>query len=100
MKGGYKILWTDHALKELAETYDYLETHFTEREMRNLSTEIDKALKLISENPSLFPLSKIKGVRRIVIKRFNTMYYQEKENNTVEIISFFSNRQNPDKRKI
>ncbi len=99
MEGGYRILWTDHALKELAETYNYLETHFTEREMRKLSTEIDKTLKLISINPSLFPKSELKEVRRIVIKKFNTMYYREKEN-TIEILSFFSNRQNPDKGKI
>jgi len=99
MESGYKILWTDHALKELAETYDYLETHFTEREMRKLSIEIDKTLTFISLNPSLFPLSEFKGIRRINIKKFNTMYYREKEN-TVEILSFFSNRQNPDKRKI
>ena len=62
MESGYKIFWTDHALNELAETYDYLETHFTEREMRKLSTEIDKTLKLISINPSLFPLSEFKGI--------------------------------------
>lgn len=99
MESGYKILWTDHALKELAETYDYLEKNFTEYEIRKLSTEIDKTLKLIAINPSLFPLSEFKGIRRIVIKKFNTMYYREKEN-TVEILSFFSNRQNPDNRKI
>jgi len=99
MESGYKILWTDHALKELAETYDYLKIHFTKREMNKLSTEIDKTLKLISINPSLFPLSEFKGVRRIIIKKFNTMYYREKEN-TVEILSFFSNRQDPNKRKI
>jgi len=31
MVSGYKILWTDHALEELTKTYDYLETHFTDR---------------------------------------------------------------------
>lgn len=67
--------------------------------MRKLATEIDKTLKLIVANPTLFPLSEFKGVRRIVIKEFNTMYYREKEN-TVEILSFFSNRQNLDKRKM
>lgn len=97
MENGYKILWTNHALKELSETYDYLETNFTEREMKKLSLEIDKTLKLISINPRLFPLSEFKGVRKIAIKKFNTMYYRENEN-TVEILSFFSNRQNPDKR--
>lgn len=99
MESGYKILWTDHALKELTKTYSYLETHFTEREMRKLSIEIDKTLQLISVNPNLFPISKHKGVRRVVITKFNTMYYIKRER-TIEILSFFSNRQNPDKTKV
>jgi len=99
MESGYKILWTDYALKELANTYEYLEVNFTTRELKKLSTEIDATLKLISRNPKLFPISKSKGIRRVVIKKFNTMYYREKEN-AIEILSFFSNRQNPENNKI
>ena len=98
MKSGYKILWTEHALNELSDTYEYLELHFTERELKKLSSELDRTLQLISQNPYLFPLSELKGVRRIVIKKYNTIYYLEKEN-CIEILSFFSNRQNPNKRK-
>ena len=57
MKSGYNILWSAHALNELSDTYDYLELHFTERELKKLSTELDRTLKLISQNPSLFPRS-------------------------------------------
>ncbi|WP_410530002.1 type II toxin-antitoxin system RelE/ParE family toxin [Winogradskyella sp. SM1960] len=99
MENGYNILWTDHALSELAKTYEYLELHFTNRELIKLSIEIDRTLKLISKNPNLFPLSESRGIRRVVIKKFNTIYYRENKNN-VEILSFFSNRQNPNKRKI
>ena len=42
MESGYKILWTDHALEELAKTFEYLETHFTNKEIKKLSVEIDK----------------------------------------------------------
>ena len=99
MKSGYKILWTEHALNELSDTYEYLELHFTERELKKLSTELDRTLNLISQNPYLFPISELKGVRRAVIKKFNTLYYREK-GNYIEILSFFSNQQNPNKRKI
>ena len=99
MENGYRILWTDHALSELVKTYEYLEIHFTKRELTKLSIEIDRTLQLISKNPSLFPLSESHGIRRVVIKKFNTMYYRENES-YVEILSFFSNRQNPDKRKL
>ena len=99
MKNGYKILWTEHALNELADTYEYLELHYTERELKKLSIELDKTLKLISHNPSLFPISEFKETRKVVIKKFNTLYYR-KRNNSVEILSFFSNRQSPSKRKL
>ena len=92
MENGYRILWTDHALDELSDTYDYLEKHFTEREMRKLSIELDKILTLISRKPKLFALSKFVGLRRVVVKKHNTLYYRVNLD-YVEIISFFSNRQ-------
>ncbi len=100
MKNGYKILWTDNALNELKKTVDFLEEHWTEKEIRNLATNLENTLKLISNNPYLFQASEIKKeVRRAVILKLNTLYYRVNENN-VEILSFFSNRQNPKKRKL
>ncbi|MFS4483156.1 type II toxin-antitoxin system RelE/ParE family toxin [Hyunsoonleella sp. 2307UL5-6] len=99
MVSGYKILWTDHALIELADTYEYLVVNFTERELKQLSAEIDKTLRLIAQNPSLFPLSESRGIHRAIVKKYNTIYYREKKG-YVEILSFFSNRQNPNKIKL
>lgn len=100
MKNGYKILWTDNAIKELEKTIEYLEVHWTEKELINLATHIEKTLNLISQNPHLFQASDFKKeVRRAVILTLNTLYYRVNEN-SVEILSFFSNRQNPRKRKL
>ena len=96
MESGYNIFWTDYALSELADTYEYLELNFTQREMKKLSVEIEQVLDLISRNPNLFPVSDSLGVRKVVIKRFNTMYYRVNQNQ-IEIISFFSNRQSPER---
>jgi len=68
MKNGCKIYWTDNALRELKETFDYLEKNWTDKELKNASLEIERTLKLISENPTLFPISNQKNVRRSVIK--------------------------------
>lgn len=76
MKSGYKIFWTNHAESELEET-----------------------LELISNNPKIFPFSDKKEVHKAVLLKYNSIYYREK-NNTVEILSFFSNRQNPEKRNL
>jgi plasmid stabilization system protein ParE len=100
MKSGYRILWTDNALLELKKTVDYLEQNWTERELKKLATQLEKTLQLISQNPYLFQASDVKkNVRRAVVLSVNSIYYRILEND-VEIISFFSNRQSPDKRKL
>jgi plasmid stabilization system protein ParE len=100
MKNGYKILWTNHALKELEDTISYLEEKWTDKELQNLAIKMEETLLLISHNPNLFQVSEVKkDIRRVVILTYNTLYYRVK-NNQIEIISFFSNRQNPKKRKL
>jgi len=100
MKNGHKILWTDNALKELQDTIEYLQEHWSDKELRNLANNLEKTLNLISNNPNLFQSSEYKkDIRRAVVMKLNTLYYKVNEN-TVEIISFFSNRQNPIKRKL
>jgi len=100
MKNGYKIEWTDNALSELKITFEYIENNWTEKELRKLSQEIERTLNLISNNPNIFPITESRNVRKAVVKKLNTMYYRETIERKIEILSFFSNRQNPNKRKI
>lgn len=99
MRNGYKILWTDHALSELAQTILYLEQNFSDKEIQKLAQKIENTIELISHNPNLFPKSEKKNVHKAVILKYNTLYYRIK-GDIVEIISLFSNRQSPKKRKI
>ena len=64
MESGFKIQWTDYALKELADTYEYLELNFSQKELNKLSVEIERVLRLISKNPKLFPKSEPNNIRR------------------------------------
>jgi plasmid stabilization system protein ParE len=100
MTNGYKILWTDFALSELKDAIEYLNEKWTERELQNFAKEIEKTVNLLSHNPNLFQASDLKKeIRRVIVAKHNTLYYQIK-GNTVEILSFFSNRQNPKIRKL
>jgi len=100
MKNGYRILWTDFTLLELERTIKYIEENWTEKELRILASKLEEMLSLLSQNPNLFQVSDIKkDIRRVVVMNHNTLYYRIVKDH-VEIISFFSNRQNPGKRKI
>ena len=75
MKNGYKILWTNHALKELEDTITYLEEKWTDKELQNLAVKMEETLLLISHNPYLFQVSEVKkDIRRVVILTYNTLY--------------------------
>ena len=100
MISGYKIQWTDHAISELKETIEYLENNWTERELRTFSAKLDHTIELISKSPEIFPASfEKKNIRKAVVEKHNNLYYRINKN-TVEIVSLFSNRKNPKKKKI
>ncbi|WP_203255794.1 type II toxin-antitoxin system RelE/ParE family toxin [Hyunsoonleella ulvae] len=100
MKSGYKILWTDHAISELKETLEYLENNWTERELRTFSLKLDHTIELISKAPEIFPTSiGKKNIRKAVVEKHNNLYYRINKN-SIEIVSLFSNRKHPKKKKI
>jgi len=83
-------------LSELEKTIEYLESNFARKQLEKLSQKIESIVKLISQNPRLFSKSDDKGVYRVTILKFNTMYYRV-QSDSIEILSFFSNRQDPHK---
>jgi plasmid stabilization system protein ParE len=99
MPNGYKVVWTNHALNELGAAFTYIEENFTNKEARALALEIERVLHYISINPYLFPESTTTQVRRVVLMKYNTMYYRIAGKH-VEVLAFFSNRQNPENLKL
>ena len=86
-------------MEELSETVEYLKREFSQKEIDNLGDEIERICSIISQNPNIFPHSDRLQTRKAVILKFNTLYYRIM-NDQVEILSFFSNRQSPDKMKL
>ncbi|WP_026811240.1 type II toxin-antitoxin system RelE/ParE family toxin [Arenibacter latericius] len=100
MKSGYKVLWTDHAISELKETIEYLENNWTKKELRIFSAKLDHTIELISKSPEIFPASiEKKDIRKAVVEKHNNLYYRINKN-SIEIVSLFSNKRKPTKKKI
>ncbi|WP_326982500.1 type II toxin-antitoxin system RelE/ParE family toxin [Chryseobacterium sp. MYb264] len=98
MENGYNIFWTPNALSELEQTIEYLQNNFTDKEIKKLVHKLESITEIISKNPNIFPKSEDKNIHKAVILEFNTMYYRVRKEN-IEILSFFSNRQSPQKKK-
>ena len=100
MKSTYKVVWSDNSLSELKEIVGYLETNWTNKEISRFFKKLERTIKQISINPLMFPKTeKRESVRRCVLSKQLTLYYQV-DTNYLYIISLFDNRRNPNKKNI
>ena len=100
MKSGYNIEWTDEALQNLDLIIAYLLNGWSEKILEKFAKKLDKRIITISRNPFTFPVSGIrKNVRRCVLSKQTTIYYEIKKD-VVVILTLFDNRSDPNSLKI
>jgi len=94
-----KISWTPTARRTYFKVLDYLTENWTRREVVNFINEVENLLNQITNNPEMFQASrKKKNVRKALITKHNTLYYRVKpRKKELELITFWDNRQNPNK---
>lgn len=61
--------------------------------------DVEITIELIKSNPDLYPLTDHKGVRKAVIRKQVTMFF-EVSNQEIHVIRFWNNYQNPDRLKL
>lgn len=94
----YSIIWTDFAKNEyyrtlewwfeLTQSYGYIE---------KIEDEVSYYEKLLIDNPKMGKeVIEEKQIRRVLIL-FNFSMFYRIDNNTIQIVSFFDNRQDPEK---
>ena len=92
MKNTYELVWTNEALKGLESILDYLQNNFPIQVTRKFVTQLDKQLKMILQNPALFPASEIYNeVRRMIVHRLTTVYYVVRDQQII-LITIIDNR--------
>jgi len=94
MKNGYSVTWSDEALRNLDDIFNYLETNFSEREIRRFARKLDKMVAAIVSQPDAFPVLEVKReVRRCVLSKQTTIYYQVlPERHEISIVTLYDNR--------
>jgi len=94
-----KVSWTPTARITYFKVLEYLEEAWTKKEIQNFIDEVEKVISQIITDPYMFEASrKKKNVRKGFVTKHNTLYYRVKpRKKEVELITFWDNRQNPDK---
>lgn len=90
-----RIIWSPKALQDYANIVDYLQIEWTPKEIQRFVDRVEKALTILSLGKVDFKKVKNKPFRVIVIKKQISIFYRNQEENIVEIIRFWDNRQNP-----
>ncbi len=96
-----KIIWSPRAKLSFDELVLFLERKWEPKVISKLFMELELSLKLISDNPYLFPLVSVKKqIRKCVIRKRTILFFLiNQKTNTVELILLIDGRINPLKFK-
>ena len=94
------ILWSDIAKEDYWSNIDYLLDKWTEKEAAAFIELVDNTLRLIGQNPVMFAKTGYKNIRSVVIMPQITLFYNILDKNTIELVRFWNNRQDPKRLKL
>lgn len=97
----YKVIWSSLAIKTYISNIEFLELIWTEKEILNFIDAVKRKLQLIANHPNIgSATNKRQNVRKSVIHRRVILFYRvKKRERQIELIQFWSTRQNPGKTK-
>ena len=84
------------ASQKLEKLLLFLETKWSVKVKKDVVLKLDDCLKKIQALPDSFPASEaVKGLRKCGVTKQTTIYYKYSAS-TIDIITFFDSRQNPE----
>jgi len=89
------IIWTDDAVDDVLQNIDYLEKYCSKKVVDKFAIKIDAVLDKLSKGNLTFKSSKYKETYEVPIVKQITLYYQIQDN-TILLIRFWNNYQNPE----
>ena len=94
-----KVFWTSDATESFNSAISYLESNWTDKEVRNFVKATDRTIVLISNFPRIFRRSAKKNIHQAVITKQTSLFYQV-EKKHIELLLFWDNRRNPKSLKL
>lgn len=92
-----KVVISKTAEKKLDKLLDYLSQKWSVTVKRAFVKKLDSTIKIINNQPEIFPESKKgKGLRKCVITKQTTLYYRY-NSKRINVVTIFDTRQNPNK---
>ncbi len=93
-----KVIWTKRSLETYLKIIDFLKIQWTKKEIRNFVILTNDTIISLIKNPFIFQCfdDNINIRRGFVHKHISLFYKVNQENDTIELLVFWDNRQNPE----
>jgi len=97
-----EVIWSARAKNTYFKVLDYLDNNWTKRELFQFSQRTQLVIQAIIRNPNMFSHSLKHGnIRKAFVDKNNSFFYQvDLQKNKIYLLTFYDNRQNPDKLKL
>jgi plasmid stabilization system protein ParE len=98
----YQVVWTPKALESYVGNMKYLEERWTEKEVKQFISLVEKKIKLLSGQPGIGTSKNKKQlhIRHTVLhKRISLIYRVKPQKKEVELLHFWNTYQHPLKLK-
>jgi plasmid stabilization system protein ParE len=95
----YKVIWSPLAEHTYTKILEYLFEQWTIREAEKFAERVEEVIGYLQKNPKMYSHSKSRNSYRAVLTQQTTLVYRLKEESTIELITFWDNRQDPEKLK-
>lgn len=94
-----KIVWSIDAQNDYHENIGYLLREWSENSAMNFIEEVESVLEIIKSQPDLYPFCEYNSIRRAVVRKQITLFYKV-EGDTIFLVRFWNNYQDPKSRKL
>ena len=94
---GIEIIWTKRAINTFGKRIAYLQEHWTEKEIFNFTSRVNEYLNSLQSQPLMYRKStRLKNTHiGVIIKQVSLVYRIKPKSNTIVLVAFIDNRQNP-----
>jgi hypothetical protein len=99
MVSDMEVFWSAQAKITYFRILDYLNEHWSKKEIIQFSRKTDIIIQAIRRNPEIYPVTfKHKEIRKAIVDKNNSFYYKaDKLQNRIYLLTFYDNRQDPEK---
>ena len=96
---GRRLVISNRAKNDIRNIHLYLTENWSESVERKFWKQLAHTVKLLRENPSLFPETDLPGYYKAVVTKHNSIFYSY-NSSSVKIIRVFDTRLHPKKRRL